>query len=77
MTAAGDVFSGPLFVMEKMPPGFNAKSREWKYTMIMPDGSVFGVTGGADSQNVEFCITCHKKAGEENDHLFFLPPAYR
>ena len=77
VTAAGDVFSGPLFVMEKMPPGFNAKSRDWKYTMIMPDGSVFGVTGGADSQNVEFCITCHERAGAENDHLFFLPPAYR
>lgn len=77
VTAAGDVFSGPLFVMEKMPQGFNAKSRDWKYSMIMPDGSLFGETGGADSRNVEFCISCHEKAGAENDHLYFLPPAYR
>jgi hypothetical protein len=46
VTAAGDVFAGPLFIMEKMSQGFNAASRDWRYTMIMPDGSVFGVTNG-------------------------------
>jgi hypothetical protein len=63
--------------MEKMPQGFNEKSRDWRYTMIMPDGSVFGVTNGADSRKVQFCITCHQRAGAENDHLYFLPDAYR
>ena len=77
VTAAGDVFSGPLFVMEKMPRGFNAESRDWKFSTIMPDGSLFGETNGADSQNVAFCIACHQRAGAENDHLFFIPPAYR
>ena len=77
VTAAGDVTAGPLFIMEKMPQGFNAKSRDWRYSMIMPDGSVFGVTNGADSQKVQFCITCHERAGAENDHLYFLPDAYR
>ena len=77
MTAAGDVFAGPLFIMEKMSQGFNAASRDWRYTMIMPDGSVFGVTNGQDSHKVQFCITCHARAGDENDHLFFLPEAYR
>ena len=77
VTAAGDVTAGPLFIMEKMPQGFNEKSRDWRYTMIMPDGSVFGVTNGADSQKVQFCITCHQRAGAENDHLYFLPQAYR
>jgi len=77
VTAAGDVFAGPLFVMEKMSQGFNATSRDWRYTMIMPDGSVFGVTNGADSHKVQFCITCHERAGAENDHLYFLPDAYR
>ena len=77
VTAAGDVTSGPLFIMEKMPEGFNAKSRDWRYSMIMPDGSVFGVTRGADSQKVQFCITCHERAGAEHDHLYFLPQAYR
>ncbi len=77
VTAAGDVTAGPLFIMEKMAQGFNAKSRDWRYTMIMPDGSVFGVTNGAESQKVQFCITCHVRAGVENDHLYFLPDAYR
>lgn len=77
VTAAGDVFAGPLFIMEKMSQGFNAASRDWRYTMIMPDGSVFGVTNGQDSHKVQFCITCHARAGDENDHLFFLPEAYR
>lgn len=77
VTEEGGVFAGPLFVMEKMPQGFNAKSRDWRYTMIMPDGSVFGVTKGADSQKVEFCITCHERAGAEHDHLYFLPETYR
>jgi hypothetical protein len=77
VTAAGDVTAGPLFIMEKMPQGFNEKSRDWRYTMIMPDGSVFGVTNGSDSRKVQFCITCHQRAGAENDHLYFLPDAYR
>jgi hypothetical protein len=77
VTKRGDVFSGPLFVMEKMPPGFNLASRDWRYTMIMPDGSLFGATNGEGSDRVEFCVTCHKLAGHENDHLFYIPERYR
>ncbi len=73
VTAAGDVFSGPLFLMEKMPADFNPTSRNWRYSMIMPDGSFFGVTNGDNAERVEFCITCHAAAGDENDHLFFVP----
>ena len=77
VTSGGDVFIGPLFLMEKMPAGFNPSSRDWRYVMIMPDGSLFGETKGEGSQRVEFCITCHEAAGAENDHLFFIPEAYR
>ena len=77
VTKRGDVFSGPLFVMEKMPAGFNLASRDWRYTMIMPDGSLFGATNGEGSDRVEFCVTCHKLAGRENDHLFYIPKRYR
>ena len=77
VTARGDVFSGPLFLMEKMPAGFSPKSRDWRYTMIMPDGSLFGRTKGEGSGRVEFCITCHATAGAENDHLFFVPKVQR
>jgi hypothetical protein len=77
VTKRGDVFSGPLFVMEKMQPGFNLSSRDWRYTMIMPDGSLFGITSGEGSDRVEFCVACHKLAGDENDHLFYIPERYR
>jgi hypothetical protein len=72
----GDVWPGPLFLMEKMPAGFRSDSGDWRYSMVMPDGSLFGVTGGENSANVEFCIGCHAQQ-EDQDHLFFLPERYR
>ena len=77
VTSRGDVFSGPLFIMEKMPLGFNPESRDWRYTMYMPDGSLFGATNGEGRERVGFCVQCHKLAGFGNDHLFFLPERYR
>ncbi len=77
VTDRGDVFTGPLFVMEKMPPGFNPAGRDWRYTMIMPDGSLFGTTNGDGAARVEFCVTCHREAGDDRDHLFFLPKQHR
>jgi hypothetical protein len=77
VTKRGDVFSGPLFVMEKMASGFNLAGRDWRYIMVMPDGSLFGMTNGEGSERVEFCATCHERAGHENDHLFFVPEEYR
>ena len=67
---------GPLFLMEKMSKGFNYVSGDWRYSMIMPDGQIFGVTKGKGSRAVKFCISCHL-AKERQDHLFFLPKAYR
>jgi hypothetical protein len=77
VTSDGDVFPGPLFLMEKMAPGFDPEARDWRYSMIMPDGSFFGMTGGDNDARVRFCITCHKTAGDENDHLFFVPDDFR
>ena len=77
VTASGDVFTGPLFLMEKMDAGFNPPSRDWRYTMIMPDGSLFGTTGGQGDERVTFCITCHAGAGDDQDHLFYVPEDYR
>lgn len=61
--------------MEKMSEGFNKPSGDWKYTMVLPDGSVFGTTNGENSENVEFCIGCHA-AKAALDHIFFVPEAY-
>ena len=72
----GRVIPGPLFIMQKMSAGFSYVSGDWRYTMVMPDGSVFGETKGTSSERVEFCISCHL-AAEKNDHLFFMPKKYR
>lgn len=77
VTQDGDVLSGPLAVMEKMQPGFNPQSRNWRYTMVLPDGMVFGITKGEGSDRVEFCIECHVAAGVDRDHLFYVPERYR
>jgi len=77
VSPAGQVSVGPLFLMEKMDAGFSEASADWKYTMVMPDGSTFGVTAGANSAAVEFCIECHLSLGEEQDSLLFLPEDYR
>lgn len=77
VNAEGDIFPGPLFLMEKMATGFDPDARDWRYSMIMPDGSFFGVTRGESADRVGFCITCHVTAGDANDHLFFVPQDFR
>lgn len=77
VTQRGDVLSGPLFIMEKMPAGFNSETRDWRYIMIQPDGQLFGKTGGPNGDGMKFCVQCHQRAGAKNDHLFFLPEKYR
>ena len=76
VTDEGMASPGPLFLMEKMEGGFNYVSGDWRYTMIMPDGSVFGTTKGEGARRVEFCIACHL-AVESQDHLHFFPEPFR
>jgi len=68
---------GPLFLMEKMPTGWNPQSLDWKYSMIMADGSLWGETKGRNSSGMTFCFECHNAMGEETDGLLFLPEEYR
>lgn len=76
VTKDGMVRPGALYVMEKMQSGFNYVSGDWRYTMVMPDGSLFGTTNGEGAERVKFCIACHL-AVERQDHLFFIPKKYR
>ena len=77
VNAKGQVGVGPLFTMEKMPAGFNAESGDWRYSMIMPNGSVFGTTNGKNAAGVQFCNDCHGAVAEDQDSMFFLPDDYR
>jgi hypothetical protein len=77
VTRDGRIGVGPLFLMEKMATGFDAASDDWRYAMIMPDGSLFGVTGGQGSQNVQFCAECHALVADDLDSLYFIPEEFR
>jgi len=77
VTDEGHVYAGALFLMEKMPAGLRPEARDWRYTVVLPDGSLYGTTGGEGSDQVTFCADCHVNAGEERDHLFLVPEDYR
>jgi hypothetical protein len=76
VTRSGSILIGPLFIMEKMPQGFSYVSGDWKFTLVRPDGTLFGETNGPGAKRVEYCITCHL-ARERYDHLYFVPKDYR
>ena len=72
----GMAAAGPLFLMEKMAAGFNSDNGDWKYTMIMPDGTTWGVTNGKNSAGMQFCSACHT-ATADYDYMWFLPDEFR
>ena len=67
----------PLFLMEKMNAGFNVDSGNWRYTMLLPNGSVFGTTGGVGGAKMQFCAECHISVAPEVDSMLFMPEEYR
>jgi len=69
----GQKLPGPLFIMEKMRPGFKPAFGDWRYSMILPDASFVGETGGEGAENVEYCGVCHAGVPEAHDHMFYLP----
>ena len=76
VTADGDVFGAPLFLMEKLAAGTKPATNDWRYVMILPDGSLFGDSEGEAADKVGFCHGCHR-AVEKSDNLFFVPKKYR
>ncbi len=76
ITTSRGIVLGPLFIAQKMPPGFNDVTADWKYTEILPDGTPLGETNGEGAERVEYCIACHL-AVEHQDHLYFVPEQYR
>ncbi len=77
VNAKGKASPGPMFLMEKMQAGFAANSGDWRYTMVMPDGTVFGRTNGKNSAAMAFCSECHEAVAEDQDYLMLLPEENR
>ena len=73
----GKVAIGPLFIMEKMASGWNKATGDWRYSMVMPNGAVLGVTNGKNSKSMNFCYECHMAVAEEQDSMMFMPDEYR
>ncbi len=58
--------AGPILVMEKRPPGFDAAHGDWRYVAIGARGDV--VKDGV----IDSCAGCHGDAPK--DHLFRIVP---
>lgn len=76
VTEDKEIFPGALFIMEKTAPGINPKTDDWRYVMIMPDGSLLGDSNVADDESMKFCHDCHQRA-KSRDFLFLIPQAFR
>lgn len=72
--ASGEILPGALALMEKKFEGYDKAARDWRYALILPDGSIFADSNGPNAAGTEFCVTCHATAGDDADHLFFMPP---
>jgi len=76
VTSTKKVFPGAMFIMEKLEPGKSPVTGDWRYVMVLPDGSMFGDTMGAAAEDVEYCAACHIQKSRE-DYVFFVPKKYR
>jgi hypothetical protein len=76
ITEQKKVFPGAMFVMEKLAEGKSPDTRDWRYVMVLPDGSLFGDSMGDEAKAVEYCHACHIQKSRQ-DYVFFVPDKYR
>lgn len=76
VTKQGKVFAGALFIMEKLKPGSSPNTADWRYVMVMPDGSLFGDSAGETAAQIAYCHDCHQQKADQ-DFVFFVPPAFQ
>ncbi len=74
--ANGKTSIGPLFVMEKMNKDWKKSTGDWRYSMIMPNGTVAGRTG-SKGISMKFCADCHSSVAPDQDHIMLLPEENR
>ncbi|MCF6320376.1 MAG: cytochrome P460 family protein [Rhizobiaceae bacterium] len=76
VTDDGEIFAGALFIMEKLAEGTSPDTGNWRYAMIMPDGSLFGDSAVKGDNSMQFCQDCHNLA-KTRDYLFLIPWKFR
>ena len=70
-----EIFAGALFLMEKLEEGKHPATGDWRYAMILPDGSLIGDTLGDDPDSMTFCHDCHEQVAD-TDFLFGIPAKF-
>lgn len=75
ITKTGNIVAGPLFLMEKMPAGFDPANLDWRYMTILESGEIEGLSSEDGPGGTAYCGACHRRA--KSHHLFFVPEAYR
>lgn len=76
VTNEGRTYPGALFGMEKLAEGTNPDTADWRYFMVIPDGSLFGDTTGANAHLMTYCHECHE-AVADRDFTFYIPEDFR
>lgn len=76
VTDEGNIHPGAMFVMEKLPKGTSPDTADWRYIMVLPDGSLFGDTLGNRAGAVAYCHDCHE-AVADRDYTFYVPEEFR
>ncbi|WFE90475.1 cytochrome P460 family protein [Roseibium porphyridii] len=76
VTDDGGIFPGALFGMEKLASGASPETADWRYFMVIPDGSIYGDTTGANPDLMTYCHVCHK-AVADRDYTFYVPEDFR
>ncbi|WP_299478734.1 cytochrome P460 family protein [uncultured Roseibium sp.] len=76
VTGDGRIFPGAMFGMEKLAEGTSPETADWRYFMVIPDGSIVGDTTGDNPQLMTYCHECHL-AVEDRDFTFYVPEGYR
>ncbi|MBH64301.1 MAG: hypothetical protein CL569_18020 [Alphaproteobacteria bacterium] len=77
VTRNGDIITGPFFLMEKMPEGWNPATGDWRYVEYTASGELTGITKGIRANKVRYCATCHARVGKKWDYMFFMPKDVR
>jgi len=71
VTTTGTVLAGPLYIVEKLPPGWAPNAGDWRFLVIKSDGTLVGL--GQDEEKTRFCVTCHTKKNGTNAPFFYVP----
>ncbi len=72
----GEHYPGALFIMEKLKSGLSPETGDWRFVMVLPDGSIFGDSQGDNAAATAFCAECHARRAD-HDYLFGVPEEAR